>query len=68
MFKLSDRVCHKQTGNVGIVIGYGHRMVNNVYLTTLKVQITNSTSRKEIIEALASDWLPRTSVSVVACV
>ncbi len=65
MFDLSDkpngiasqRVQHKQTGDIGIVVGYGNRQVNGNYLTTIKVQITRSTTTKEILESLVNEWL-----------
>ena len=57
MFNLSDRVQHKQTGDVGIVVGYGYRLVDNNYWTTVKVKIISSNSTKTILEDLFSEWL-----------
>ena len=57
MFNISDRVQHKQTGDVGMVVGYGYRMVNNNYWTTIKVKSTDPTSLKGIIEDLFNEWL-----------
>ena len=57
MFDLGDRVQHKQTGDVGIVVGYGHRIVDNNYWTTIKVKLIPSTSIQGIVEDLFSEWL-----------
>lgn len=58
MFKIGDRVKQQDTGNIGIVVGYGHRIVNNKCLTTIKVKLERSTSIKEtmVIEP-HSKWL-----------
>ena len=60
MFNLSDRVRHKLTGDIGLVVGYGHKMVKNNYLTTIKVLITRSslkdTSIRLILEDLWEQW------------
>ena len=47
MFKIGDRVKQQDTGNIGIVVGYGHRIVNNKCLTTIRVKLERSTSIKE---------------------
>ena len=58
MFKIGDRVKQQDTGNIGIVVGYGHRIVNNKCLTTIRVKLERSTSIKEtmVIEP-HSKWL-----------
>jgi hypothetical protein len=56
MFNVDDRVEHKATGEVGKVIGYGHQIARNDYLTTIKVQIFKETSAKLIVEDLLSNW------------
>ncbi len=59
MLNLSDRVQHKVTGDIGIVIGYGCHLVDNNYFTTVKVRITSSTTAEMllIVEDLFSKWL-----------
>ena len=59
MFNLGDRVKHIDTGNIGIVVGYGKRIVNNKCSTTVKVKLLNSTtSKKATIKDLDSKWFP----------
>ncbi|GAB4231966.1 MAG: hypothetical protein Kow0049_14570 [Stanieria sp.] len=57
MFNISDRVQHKTTGEVGIVIGYGHQIVNDFYLTTIIVRLLNPSVTESIVEDLYTDWL-----------
>jgi hypothetical protein len=54
MISIGDWVQNQRTGRLGKVIGYGHQMLNNVYETTLKVQLDGSHS--EIAEDLFSAW------------
>lgn len=58
MFALGDRVLHKQTGQLGQVIGYGHEILNGVYMTTLKVLVSSSSdfSKRDLVEDLYSRW------------
>jgi hypothetical protein len=56
MFNLSDRVQHKLTGDVGVVVGYGHRIVDHQYITTVKVRLTRANSIKLMVEDLFSKW------------
>ncbi len=58
MFNLGDRVQHKQNGQVGKVVGYGHQIVEGYYLTTVEVQIFTRVGIKPIIEDLFSEWVP----------
>lgn len=59
MFNLGDRVKHLDTGNIGIVVGYGKRIINNKCLATVKVKLLNSTSsKKRTINYLNSKWFP----------
>ncbi len=57
MFYLSDRVQHVKTGDIGIVVGYGFRLVNNDYLATVKVYITRSTNTTGMVEDVFGKWL-----------
>ncbi|GAB4533978.1 MAG: hypothetical protein Tsb0014_19870 [Pleurocapsa sp.] len=56
MFNLSDRVQHKLTGDVGVVVGYGHRIVDRNYVITLKVRLIRANSIKLMVEDLFSKW------------
>ena len=59
ILNLGDRVKHLDTGEIGIVVGYGKRIVNNKCLATVKVKLVNSTARKKAtIKDLDSKWFP----------
>jgi len=53
MISIGDFVQNQKTGRLGKVIGYGHQILNNVYETTLKVQLEDNC---EIAEDLFSAW------------
>lgn len=62
MFNIGDYVQHQQTGQSGQVVGYGHNMVNYVYLPTLKVRLTRAQPHHEnIIEDASSTWVAVTA-------
>lgn len=55
---LGNRVKHKDTGDIGTVVDYGHRIVNNKCIDTVKVRLINSTSKKKsVVQDLDSQWL-----------
>lgn len=58
MLRIGDFVQHKQTDLTGVVIGYGHQIIDDVYLPTLVVQLDRSQnfSSKGIVEDLSSQW------------
>ena len=56
MFYLSDRLQHKTTGDVGLVVGYGNQKVGNKYVTTIKVHLTGSASIGKIKEDFCCKW------------
>lgn len=60
MLRIGDFVQHKQTNLSGVVIGYGHQIIDEVYLPTLVVHLDRNPafSRKGIVEDLTSNWLP----------
>ena len=59
MFNLGDRVKHLDTDEIGIVIGYGKRIVNNKCLATSRVKLVDSTTRKKAtIKDLDDRWFP----------
>ncbi|MEM7591778.1 MAG: hypothetical protein AAF383_09725 [Cyanobacteria bacterium P01_A01_bin.83] len=54
----SQRVKHQETGNIGIVVGFGKRIINNKCLPTTKVKIVDSESeRKTIVRDLDTKWM-----------
>lgn len=57
MFSIGDLALNKATGKFGKVIGYGHRMLDNVYQTTVKVLVTDAVGYMDRIEEdLHSAW------------
>jgi len=57
VFKIGDRVQHKKTGESGTVVGYGHQMVDNYYLSTIKVRLFRQAGIHPILEDLFTEWL-----------
>ncbi|BAY46854.1 hypothetical protein SAMD00079811_44690 [Scytonema sp. HK-05] len=60
MLTVGDCAIHQKTGESGVVIGYGHELVNNAYQTTLKVLVSNQNETNQtssIKEDLYSEWL-----------
>jgi hypothetical protein len=60
MFNIGEYVLNQKTGNIGKVIGYGHQILNNGYITTLKVLLDSalvSDKRNVIEEDLYSAWV-----------
>ncbi|NJL22403.1 MAG: hypothetical protein HC895_18850 [Leptolyngbyaceae cyanobacterium SM1_3_5] len=58
MFQLNDYAQHQASGRVGKVIGFGHQMLDSVYLPTLKVRITDSNALVSFLEDVSSAWVP----------
>lgn len=59
MFNIGDYVFNQKTGNLGKVIGYGHQMVNNAYMSTVKVLVNCATDCKRgFVEDLFTAWIP----------
>ncbi len=59
MLRIGDFVKHQTTGESGIVMGYGHEILDGVYLPTLVVQLAAYKGRswKSFVEDLSSEWL-----------
>jgi hypothetical protein len=58
-FTIGDYVLNQQTGHLGKVIGYGHKVINNIQIVTLKVLVAesaNSEKREFIVEDKISAW------------
>ncbi len=61
MLKVGDNVLHQKNGHSGKVIGYGHQMLNGVFLPTLKVRVVQGTEQSQrgfIEEDLFEVWQP----------
>jgi hypothetical protein len=61
MLIVNDIAYHQGNKVVGKVVGYGHKLVNNSYLPTLRVLVKEQTrhgDRHFVIEDLASKWMP----------
>jgi len=59
MFSLEDYVINQNTHQLGKVIGYGHKIVNDNYEPTLKVLIKqgeDSDQKELVVEDLSSVW------------
>lgn len=55
--KIGDIVKHQKTGNVGKIIDYGYQKItDSYYLTTLRVELSNSDSMTSIAEDLFEQW------------
>lgn len=60
MFSIGEYVISQKTGNLGKVIGYGHQIVNQAYMSTVKVLVdcaTDSRKRGFVEEDLFSVWV-----------
>ncbi|NJM70957.1 MAG: hypothetical protein HC862_12415 [Scytonema sp. RU_4_4] len=60
MLTVGDCAIHQKTRESGVVIGYGHELVNNAYQTTLKVLVSNQNDSHQttsIKEDLYSEWV-----------
>ncbi len=40
MLNIGDYALHQITGQIGQVFGYGHQVIDGVYITTLKVRVS----------------------------
>jgi hypothetical protein len=61
MLTVDDYAVHCRTGLAGRVVGHGHQVINDAYLLTLKVLVTESTelgSRHSVREDLLTKWMP----------
>ena len=69
MFAIGNDVLSQKTGNIGKVVGYGHEMVNGVYLPTIKVLIAESlkSGKKAFVEEdLHSAWIQQQAASALS--
>lgn len=58
MHKVGDRVLNQKNGLSGKVVGYGHQILDGVYLPTLIVRVFKGTGRlgQKFVEDLSSTW------------
>jgi hypothetical protein len=59
MLNIGDYAQHQITGQIGQVIGYGHQMLNGVFLTTVTVRVTNpkEMGHSSFVEDVSSAWV-----------
>jgi hypothetical protein len=59
MLNIGDFVRHITTGEIGQVFGYGHQIVNGVYLTTITVRVASKSAINSVnfVEDVLSDWV-----------
>jgi hypothetical protein len=60
MLNIGDYALHKATGKIGQVVAYGHEMIDNAYLATLKVEVVDDAqiNKKTFVEDVTSNWMP----------
>ncbi len=61
MFNIGDYVVNQKTGNLGKVIGYSHQMVDNAYISTVKVLVDRAIDSRRsgfVEEDLFTVWIP----------
>jgi hypothetical protein len=66
MLNIDDYALHKTTGKIGQVVAYGHEMIDNAYLATLKVEVVDDAkmNKKTFVEDVTSNWMPVQSVEI----
>ena len=50
MIEINSYVRHKQTGKKGKVFGYGYKIVEGTYWTTLKVELLEEESLRDLVK------------------
>ncbi len=60
MLNIGDYALHKATGKFGQVVAYGHEIIDNTYLATLKVEVVDDTemNKRTFVEDVTSNWMP----------
>lgn len=58
MVGIEQFVRHKKTNKLGKVLGYGHKIVGEAYLTTLKVKLLKEKLSESLIEDIYTAWIP----------
>ena len=57
MIAIDSYVRHKKTDKFGKVLGYGYKIVNENYLTTLKVELLEEGAIKGFTEDIYTEWI-----------
>jgi hypothetical protein len=59
VFNLEDYARHQTSGCMGKVVGYGHKILDSVYLPTLKVQVVKDKELEQgaFLEDVSSAWV-----------
>ena len=65
MLNIGDDALHKTTGKIGQV-AYGHEIIDNAYLATLKVEVVDDAqmNKKTFVEDVTSNWMSVQSVEI----
>ena len=58
MIEIDSYVRHKRTNKKGKVFGYGYKMVEAAYVTTLKVELLEEGAIEGFIEDVYTEWIP----------
>ena len=58
MIDIHSYVRHKRTYKIGKVLGYGYKIVDEVYLTTLKVELLEEGVLEGFTEDVYTEWIP----------
>ncbi|MBE8987176.1 hypothetical protein [Nostoc sp. LEGE 12450] len=60
MLNIGDYALHQRTGQIGQVFGYGHQVIDGVYITTLKVRVSKhkgTRRQSRFVEDAYSGWM-----------
>ncbi|MBE8999365.1 MULTISPECIES: hypothetical protein [unclassified Nostoc] len=60
MLHIGDYALHQRTGQIGQVFGYGHEVMDGVYITTLKVRVSKhkgTRRQSRFLEDAYSRWI-----------
>ena len=58
MIEINSYVRHQRTNHKGKVFGYGYKMVEGTYETTLKVELLEAGELKGFREDVYTEWIP----------
>ena len=58
MIEINSYVRHKQTKKKGKVFGYGYKIVEGTYWTTLKVELLEEGVIEGFSEDVYTEWIP----------
>ncbi|MDJ0690669.1 MAG: hypothetical protein QNJ41_19435 [Xenococcaceae cyanobacterium MO_188.B32] len=58
MIDIDSYVRHKRTDKFGKVLGYGYKIIDKDYFTTLKVELLEEGAIKGFTEDVYTEWIP----------